>query len=201
MMLSEEFTNRSMPRLTGTIRAFSKVSRKYEELSENAEKNILKKRREREKAAATTTTTTSTISNLSWPNLVDKLIPEKTNQKFAKLKSLLEKLKSNTAKQLLNEDFNDASLLNEAALFIFETFYDHRNRSAAASSHFESFDKISKKLKEKFGQFQRNLFDECRDLMENVFSEIDASNKIFVVEDFFKGAKVTEIGQSDDSNV
>lgn len=212
-MTSDEYT-KQFPRLTGTIRAFSRVSPRYEELSENAERNIIKKRREAEKSRGDASTSavksipiassSSSGVDLSWSNLVDRLVPDRNNQKSSKLKSMLDTLRLQMVKQLLNEDFNDSTLLNEAALFVVETFYDRRCVSASASasaSNFEALDKVSKKLKDRFGQFQRNLFDQLRDLMEKLFSEIDLLNKMIVLDDFFKPAKISDLNQTNQTNV
>lgn len=182
-------TSAQLPRLTGTIRAFSRISQRYDELSQISEANILKKRRELEQSLKSSDLTIP--AEINWPNLVDKLVADKTNQKWAKLKALLDKLKTNMSKQFLNEDFNDSRLLNEAAIFIFESFYDHRNTSSASASNFEGLDKLAKKLKERFGQFQRNLFDHCRELMEEIFTEINLLNLMAVIDDFFNKSKMS----------
>lgn len=187
-MSSDEQT-RPLPRLTGTLRAFSRVSPRYDELSAHAEKNLMKKRREQNLAVMTSSEFESTVGGVkrTWSNLVDTLVVDKSNSKLAKLKALLDKLRTNMSKQFLNEDFNDASLLNEASLFIFESFYDHRSHMTA---RFEALDKLNKKLKEKFGQFQKNLFDQCRELMESILAEINATDRVNALEQFFKTKNV-----------
>lgn len=196
MLIEEQL---QLPRLTGTVRAFSHVSKKYEELSSNAEKNLIKKRKASEQYAFSKSNDLNALP-INWQNLMIKLIPEMSDSKSSKLRALLEKLKTNISKQFLNEDFNDTLLLNEASLFIFESFYDHRNLSSASSSNFENLDKLSKKLKEKFGQFQRNLFDQCKDVMESIFNEISSLNRSIILDDLFKSRKVIELGnQTDDS--
>lgn len=190
--MSTDEQTKSLPRLTGTLRAFSRVSPRYDELSAHAESNLMKRRREQLLGAQSTagSRTTSTNANRTWSNLVDALVSEKNNTKFGKLKTLLDKLRMNMSKQFLNEDFNDAGLLNEASMFIFESFYDHRSRSLASNSHFEGLDKLNKKLKEKFGQFQKNLFDQTRDLVEQIFTEIDSLDRMSVLNEFFKSKNV-----------
>ena len=182
---------RPLPRLTGTLRAFSRVSPRYDEQSAHAEMNLMKRRRERN-VSLQSKGVKSESSERTWQNLVDALVPEKNNSKFSKLKTFLDKLRTNMSKQFLNEDFNDAGLLNEASLFIFESFYDHRSVSSmAASSNFEALDKLNKKLKEKFGQFQKNLFDQCRELFEVIFNEIDSLDRIKILDEFFKSKNLS----------
>lgn len=175
-----------LPRLTGTLRAFSKVSKRYEELDPALEKNLIKKRKEQ----LLNKTDSSTNFVFTWQNVTTKLIPNPSDSKFSKLKSFLDKLRTSIAKQFLNEDFNDSSLLNEASLFILESFYDFRNMTGAGNSNFQNIDKLSKRLKERFGQFQRNLFDTCRDLMETIFNELIYLNRINLLDEVFSSRKV-----------
>lgn len=199
MSSDEQF--KPLPRLTGTLRAFSRVSPRYDELSAHAERNLMKKRRERNHALQSSDRPAGALEP-TWSNLVDTIASDKSNStKFVKLKSLLDKLRMNMSKQFLNEDFNDAGLLNEASLFIMESFYDHRNKSGG-SSRFESLDKLNKKLKEKFGQFQKNLFDQCRDLMEAIFSEIESQERLNAIDEFFRSKNVSVDSYSfDETNV
>lgn len=203
--MSSDEQSRPLPRLTGTLRAFSRVSPRYDEFSLHAERNLMKKRREKNQALRSSGDQPHSVGvgiERTWSNLVDTLVVDKNNAKFAKLKSLLDKLRMNMSKQLLNEDFNDASLLNEASLFILESFYDHRNKSSTVGSRFEALDKLNKKLKEKFGQFQKNLFDQCRDLMEAIFNEIETLDRFTPLHEFFKSRNVvTDIYSFDETSV
>ena len=169
------------PRLTGTLRAFSKISKKYEDTDPAVEEEIIKKRRLSSK---------NEDFSFTWPSLLNKLIPNPNDSKFGKLKTFLNKLKLNVSKHFLNEDFNDTSLLNETSLFILETFYDFQNRSGFGNSNFQNFDKISKHLKDKFGQFQRNLFDTCKDLMECIFNELVFLDRLYFLDEIFSNRKV-----------
>ena len=173
-----------MPRFTSTLRAFSSICKRPEQWDPDAENKIIRQRvslqvnaHERESARAAA----------SWPSLVAKLMPSLNEPKVAKLKSLLDKLRSTCAKQFLNEDFNEATVLNEAALFLVEKFYEFRVSTASfqTSSRFKNLDKLNKKLREKFGPFQRNLFDACKELMESLFAEIELLNKQEILDDLF----------------
>ena len=113
-----------------------------------------------------------------------KLAPSNTLQKSTKLKPLLETLRTKIAKQFLNEDFNDSSLLNDASMYLFEKFWEFRSTNSN-QSNFQNLDKLMKKLREKFGQFQRNLFDQCKELMEQLFNEITNLNKQNQLNDLF----------------
>ena len=106
-----------------------------------------------------------------------KLVPNLNETKYSKLKVSLDKLKLNIAKQFLNEDFNEPALLNEAAFFIFCTFYDYRacDNVGLSNSNFQHVDKLMKKLREKFGQFARNLFDSCKEVMETIYNDLKNS--------------------------
>lgn len=186
MLIEEQL---QLPRLTGTLRAFSSVSKRYEELDSAAEKNLIIKKRKQ----VDSNSQADDLVELNWPTLVAKLIPVASDAKYSKLKSLLDKLRTNIAKQFLNEDFNDATLLNEASLYLVESFYDHFNPSQL---NFLNSDKLAKKLKEKFGQFQRNLFDQCRDLFESLFGEIANLDRLACLNDLFKGKKVKVLDEA-----
>ena len=195
-----------LPRLTGTLRAFSNVSKKYTSLDPATERNLIRKRRELELALSSAEAAVDNDSSISssvkgsenkvsvdWADLTMKLVPNRADRKYEKLKALLDKLRVNVAKQLLNEDFNDARILNEAAMSIMQLFYEHYDTSAtlaATSSHFQNLDKLSKKLKEKFGQFQRNLFDHCREVMEAVFSELGQLEQITFLDEIFGSSRI-----------
>ncbi|CAF0861832.1 unnamed protein product [Brachionus calyciflorus] len=176
-----------LPRLTGTLRAFSKVCKKYEEIDPLIEKELIKKRRQQ---LLNPNNPTQIEFNFTWPSVQTKLIPNPSDSKYSKLKSFLEKLKSNISKQFLNEDFNDNTILNESSLFILELFYDFQNKSGVGNSNFQNLDKISKRLRDKFGQFQRNLFENCRDLMECIFNELIYINRINLLDEIFANRKI-----------
>jgi hypothetical protein len=190
-MVIEE--NLQLPRLTGTLRAFSKVSRKFTDPDASQDKRAIQKRKDlmaKQKelgcCSSDETTTTTTASFLDWPTLLIQLVPppSRNDSKYAKLNESLHKLRQQMAKQFLNEDLNDANLLDEAALFIFEVFYDHRNcDQAMLNSNFEASDKLMKKLREKFGQFARNLFDSCKELMEVIYNDLKNSNRIYLLDE------------------
>ena len=190
-MLVEETLE--LPRLTGTLRTYSSVSKKYNDFDLDIDKTLLKKRKEFI-ANKNKSSSSSTLSdNINWTNLVSKLIPNLNDSKYSKLKSFLDKLRLSISKQFLNEDFNDSTILNEASLFIFESFYEFRNISNYSStSNFQNIEKISKKLKEKFGQFPRNTFDACKDLMESIFSELINLNKLDTLNEIFLKRSLTD---------
>jgi hypothetical protein len=191
LLIDEQQLN--LPRLTGTLKAFSNISKLHREVDDYVEREFIRKRLEniqRKKASASVTDSLSPSElELKWPLVLLKLIPNNNDSKVVKLKSFLDKLRNSISKQFLNEDFNDTELLNEAALFIFEVFYEFANRnefkSGSTKSNFQNLDKLNKRLKERFGQFARNLFDTCKDLMESLFNEIDELNKWNELDDLF----------------
>ncbi len=174
-MLIEEHLD--LPRFSSNLRAFSTISDQLEEESDlNHEKKLINKRKQ---------LIQNKEKKISWDNVLHKLTPTNTIQKTAKLKAHLDKLRTTLAKQFLNEDFNDTALLNEAALFLLENFYEFRNTVGSGQSNFQNLDKLSKKLREKFGQFPRNVFDNCKDLMEHIFNEVNSLNKQSQLNDLF----------------
>jgi activating signal cointegrator complex subunit 3 len=176
-----------LPRLTGTVRAFSNVSKKFEDVEDsNIQKRLLEKRKQQQKIRGNTDQQLTSVKEFGWQALMSKLVPNYNDQKLLKLKNLLEKLRNSIGKQLLNEDFNDSSLLNDAAYFIMYTFYQHLNAdSTASSSNFHNLDKLSKKLKDRFGQFPRNVFDNCKETMENIFDELNSLRRNDLIDEFF----------------
>ena len=181
-MLNEESLN--LPRLTSTLRAFSKVSKKFVDPDPEQERKLIKIRKEQLLKQQEFGRTHDTKEALTWDNLMLKLVPSLNEAKYSKLKISLDKLKLSIAKQFLNEDFNDIGLLNEASLFIFCTFYDHRNRdNGLSNSNFQNSDKLMKKLREKFGQFARNLFDNCKEVMETIYNDLKNSNRMFLLDE------------------
>lgn len=181
-MIIEESLN--LPRLTSTLRAFSKVSKKFVDPDPEQERKLIKKRKEQLLKQQEFGQNHDTREALTWDNLMLKLVPSLNETKYSKLKISLDKLKLNIAKQFLNEDFNDLALLNEASLFIFCTFYDHRNcDNSMSNSNFQNSDKIMKKLREKFGQFARNLFDNCKEVMEIIYNDLKNSNRMFLLDE------------------
>lgn len=181
-----------LPRLTSTLRAFSNVSKKYD-YDPELDRKLIQKRKEQQERAKNPNLQSDEDELIKWENVITKLMPNPNDPKFSKLKTSLDKLRLNLVKQYLNEDFNDNAVLNEAALFVMRTFYDHRNLDDGISnSNFQSVDKITKKLKEKFGQFVRNLFDDTKNLMETVFNELKNLKKYTLLDDIF-GIKNFEI--------
>ena len=152
-MLIEESLN--LPRLTGTLRAFSKVSKKFLDPDPEQDRKLIRKRKEQRLKQQefgnqqADSSKEPTAPPLSWDTLVLKLVPNLNETKYSKLKVSLDKLKLNIAKQFLNEDFNEPALLNEAAFFIFCTFYDYRacDNVGLSNSNFQHVDKLMKKLR------------------------------------------------------
>ena len=182
-----------LPRLTGTLRAFSDVSKKYMSLDAATERALMRRRRELDQSL--TTAAEPARKKADWQAVCMKLVPDRTDAKLAKLRALLDRLRTGVAKQLLNEDFNDARLLDEAALFILELFYEHCSSTAVYSgsaSNFQGLDKASKRLKERFGQFQRNLFDSCKELMESLFTELHTLGLTQLLDELFDRHRVLE---------
>ena len=174
-MLIEEHLD--LPRFTSNLRAFSSISDQLEEESDlNHEKKLTNKRKQ---------LVQNKEKKVSWDDVLLKLTPTNTIQKSSKLKTHLDKLKNTLAKQFLNEDFNDTAILNEAALFLLEKFWEFKSTAGSGQSNFQNLDKLSKKLREKFGQFQRNIFDTCKDLMEQIFNEVNSLNKQNQLNDLF----------------
>jgi len=168
-----------LPRFTSNLRAYSSISDQQDDNTSETvnNKKIIKKRKQLIENQEKQTT---------WEDVLLKLVPNNTSQKTIKLKSHLDKLRTNLAKQFLNEDFNDAILLNEASLFLLEKFWEFKNPDAGTNqSNFLNLDKLNKKLREKFGQYARNLFDQCKDLMEHLFNEINSLNKQNDLNDLF----------------
>lgn len=168
-----------LPRFTSNLRAYSSISDQQDDNTSETvnNKKIIKKRKQLIENQEKQTT---------WEDVLLKLVPNNTSQKTIKLKSHLDKLRTNLAKQFLNEDFNDAILLNEASLFLLEKFWEFKNPDAGTNqSNFQNLDKLNKKLREKFGQYARNLFDQCKDLMEQIFNEINNLNKQNDLNDLF----------------
>ena len=197
-MVYEETQHFQLPRLTGTLRAFSKVSKKFVEPDFEQEKLLIKKRKEELQKQRDFGEKSDSKSVLSWENLVLKLVPNLNDSKHSKLKMSLDKLKLNIVKQFLNEDFNDITLLNEASLFVFEVFYDNRNYdNHMSNSNFQNNDKIMKKLREKFGQFARHLFDNCKELMETIYNDLKNSNRINLLDELLS-SRHFEILTADD---
>jgi activating signal cointegrator complex subunit 3 len=195
-MLIEETLE--LPRLTGTLRTYSSLSKKFNDFDLDIDKTLLKKRKEL--IANKNIALSSTLlpnNNINWTNLVSKLIPNINDIKYSKLKSYLDKLRLSISKQFLNEDFNDSAILNEASLFIIESFYEFRNiNNHSSSSNFQNIDKIIKKLKEKFGQFPRNTFDACKELMESIFSELTNLNRLDILNETFLKRTITDESSS-----
>jgi activating signal cointegrator complex subunit 3 len=190
-MLLEETLD--LPRLTGTLRTFSSVSKKFNDLDLDIDKTLLKKRKEFIANKDIALSSNISTDNLNWASLVSKLIPNVNDSKYSKLKSYFDKLRLSISKQFLNEDFNDSTLLNEASLFIIESFYEFRNiNNYSSSSNFQNIDKIIKKLKEKFGQFPRNTFDPCKELMELIFSELTNLNRLDTLNEIFLKRTITD---------
>jgi hypothetical protein len=184
-----------LPRVTGTLRAFSNVSKKFTNPDSVTERALIQKRRRQTQLISDNLTDSGVplaakLPGGDWPALCLKLIPSKTDPKYNKLRQMLDKLRTNSAKQLLNEDFNDNKLLNEAAWFIFELFYQHYDDSQTTASNFTGVDKLQKKLKEKFGQFQRNHFDNLKDLMESVFTELNNLHELVLLAEVFGSSKL-----------
>jgi hypothetical protein len=211
-----------MPRFTSTLRAFSKVSQQQRMVDADAEKRTLRKRLHQlallaEQGGATSTA--APTSALTWQDVLQKLAADHKQVRLfvalwpglfqlnscllfhrkegsAKLKPLLDKLRNTVAKQFLNEDFNDATLLNEAAFYLLDKFYEFKatnyNYSAPQGSHFQNLDKLSKTLRQKFGPFQRNLFDNCKELMEAIFGQIEAASKSELLDQMF--GKYEQVG-------
>lgn len=73
-----------IPRLTGTIRAFSRVSQRYEELAPTLEKSILKRRMELDKAIQSNVATGLTLSKLA-----EKIAADGSSEDNPKLVSML----------------------------------------------------------------------------------------------------------------
>lgn len=167
-----------LPRLSSTLRAFSAVTKRTEPRDPELERKILEKRRRQLREPQSNNACESVA--VSWTDLVLRLVPNSSDAKFSKLKTYLDKLRNTIAKQFINEDFNDSSVLNEAALFIMEKFYENRNPNQQGK--FINLDKVNKKMRERFGQFQRNLFDSCRDCLEAVFNELSYLNRLVVLE-------------------
>ena len=192
-----------LPRLTSTLRAFSKVSKKFTESDPDLDKKSIKKRKEqlnKQKELGTSNAGDSSKEALSWEHLTRKLVPTLGDAKFAKLKTSLDKIKLTIAKQFLNEDFNDQAVLNEASIFIFEVFYDFRNSdNAMSNSNFQHADKIMKKLREKFGQFARNLFDTCKEVMETVYNELKNSNRIHLLDELLGSRHIAIVGAEENA--
>jgi hypothetical protein len=185
-----------LPRLTGTLRAFSNVTQKqHYDLDPIAEKQLIKKRKEALESADSKT--------CDWPSFLHKIVPTTTsahvNAQNVKLKSLLDKLHSSISKKFLNEDFNDSSLLDEATLFLLEVFNQYKASNTSSSSYFQNTDKIVKKLKDKFGHFARNVFDSCKELMEQLFAELDQLDRLQLFDDFFAQNRI-EIKENNSDN-
>ena len=165
-----------LPRLTGTLRAFGKSSTPVKKGSSShvdpdGERKALQKRRELTRKSLDSQIDAS--ADLSWPLVVTEL------GHSSSLKTLLNSVRIPTAKRFLNEDINDPLMLNEAAVFLLETFHEYRAvQATSALSFFQDSDKIAKKLKAKFGSFARNQFDECKALMESVFAELAKLDKL-----------------------
>ena len=173
-----------LPRLSSTLRAFSAVAKKSEPRDAELERKLLQKRRRQLlETGLESTGVASEVNSVSWADLVMRLVPSSTDAKFSKLKAHLDKMRNTIAKQFLNEDFNDSSALNEAALFILEKFYENRNPNQ--SGKFLNLDKVSKKMRERFGQFQRNLFDSCKECLEAVFAELSYLNRLVILDNAF----------------
>lgn len=164
-----------LPRFSSNLRAFSSISEQQEDFDNNHDKKLVNKRKQ---------LALNQEKQLKWDDVVLKLAPSNTLQKSTKLKPLLETLRTKIAKQFLNEDFNDSSLLNDASMYLFEKFWEFRSTNSN-QSNFQNLDKLMKKLREKFGQFQRNLFDQCKELMEQLFNEITNLNKQNQLNDLF----------------
>lgn len=184
-----------MPRFTGTLRAFSSVSQKYQEVDPDVDRQIIRKRAQQKQQAAQLTSesqdTTSKhqqadVKSFTWNDVILKLTANKKDS--AKLKTLLDKLRNDLSRKFLNEDFNDPSLLNDAALYLLEKFYEFQateyNYNSSAS-HFRHLDKLNKALRQKFGPYERNMFEKCKDLMEDLFDEIEMLRKQPLLDDLF----------------
>jgi hypothetical protein len=186
-MLIEESLN--LPRLTGTLRAFSKVSKKFVDPDPEQDRKLIRKRKEQrlkqQEFGNQQADSSKETAPLSWDTLMLKLVPNLNETKYSKLKVSLDKLKLNIAKQFLNEDFNEHALLNEAAFFIFCTFYDYRasDNVGLSNSNFQHIDKLMKKLREKFGQFARNLFDSCKEVMETIYNDLKNTQRMFLLDE------------------
>lgn len=185
-----------MPRFTGTLRAFSSVSQKYQEVDPDVDRQIIRKRAQQKQAALLVTepgqhTTVKNpqadaVKSFTWNDVILKLTANKKDS--AKLKTLLDKLRNDLSRKFLNEDFNDASLLNDAALYLLDKFYEFQateyNYNSSAS-HFRHLDKLNKALRQKFGPYERNMFEKCKDLMEDLFDEIEILRKQPLLDDLF----------------
>jgi hypothetical protein len=152
MLFEEQF---ELPRFTSTLRAFSSVSKQQEQLDEEHDRNLIKKRIKQMMLTDEHLLTISKNEPVTWTNLLNKLMPNVKDQKYLKLKSLLDKLRNTFAKEFLNEDFNDAIVLNEAACMLLELFYEFKSdkllNATAQTSRFQNIEKLNKKLREKFG--------------------------------------------------
>lgn len=184
-----------MPRFTGTLRAFSSVSQKYQEVDPDVDRQIIRKRAQQKQAAHLATESQDTtvknqqadaVKSFTWNDVILKLTANKKDS--AKLKALLDKLRNDLSRKFLNEDFNDASLLNDAALYLLDKFYEFQateyNYNSSAS-HFRHLDKLNKALRQKFGPYERNMFEKCKDLMEDLFDEIEMLRKQPLLDDLF----------------
>ena len=191
-MLVEEHLE--LPRFTSTLRAFSGVSRRAEVRDPNSERQLIQKRRQQ----LLEPVKQQSLEVPSWNDLILRLIPNANDPKFAKLKPNLDKLRNTIAKQFLNEDFNDSSMLNDAALFILQKFYEFRN--PAQPGKFQNLDKLSKKMRERFGQFQRNLFDSCRENLESIFAELSYLNRLALLDQAFDKRELIEAPVQSDAH-
>ena len=193
-----------MTRFTGTLRAFSSVSKKYQEVDPEFDRKIIQKRVQQAALLAQQTSTNTSSAkgppadtkSSTWNDVILKLTANK--KESAKLKALLDKLRNDIARKFLNEDFNDASLLNDAAFYLLDKFYEFQateyNHNSSAS-HFKGVDKLNKALRQKFGPYERNMFDKCKELMEDLFDEVDLLRKQRMLDDLF--AKYDGLSQSE----
>lgn len=82
--------------------------------------------------------------------------------------------------------------MNDSAFYLLEKFYEFKSSSYSQTSHFNNLDKLNKILKQKFGPYQRKLFEICKDLMENLFTEINNANKEAILDDIYAKYEIDE---------
>ena len=84
--------------------------------------------------------------------------------------------------------------MNDSAFYLLEKFYEFKSNSYSQASHFHNLDKLNKVLKQKFGPYQRKLFEICKELMESLFTEINNVDRDAILDDIY--AKYDELDEN-----